>query len=92
MRTSNDEFKNGLLWNGYDYDRQAWVVDGIYQDCGHPSYMKAQQCCEAHELAGRSVEHPTHTEDCLDANDDTSVFKGRCICPKADGGNAEKVA
>lgn len=23
-----------------------------------------------------------HTEDCLDANDDTSVEKGRCICPK----------
>lgn len=23
-----------------------------------------------------------HTEDCLDANDDTSVFKGKCICPK----------
>lgn len=23
-----------------------------------------------------------HTEDCLDANDDTSVLKGKCICPK----------
>jgi hypothetical protein len=22
----------------------------------------------------------THTEDCLDANDDTSVFHGKCIC------------
>lgn len=22
-----------------------------------------------------------HTEDCLDANDDTSVLKGKCICP-----------
>jgi len=20
----------------YDYDNQAWVVDGTYQDCGHP--------------------------------------------------------
>ncbi len=25
----------------------------------------------------------THTEDCMDANDDTSVLKGRCICPKS---------
>lgn len=24
-----------------------------------------------------------HTEDCLDANDDTSVLKGQCICPKS---------
>jgi len=23
-----------------------------------------------------------HTDDCLDANDDTSVLKGKCICPK----------
>lgn len=23
-----------------------------------------------------------HTQDCLDANDDTSVLKGKCICPK----------
>lgn len=22
----------------------------------------------------------THSEDCLDANDDTSVLKGKCIC------------
>lgn len=27
-------------------------------------------------------DNQTHTEDCMDANDDTSVFKGRCICPK----------
>lgn len=24
-----------------------------------------------------------HNEDCLDANDDTSVLKGKCICPKS---------
>jgi hypothetical protein len=23
-----------------------------------------------------------HTEDCQDANDDTSVLKGKCICPE----------
>jgi len=34
-RTSNDEYKNGLLFNGYDYTRQAWVVDGLYVACGH---------------------------------------------------------
>ena len=20
----------------YDYDNQAWIIDGIYQDCAHP--------------------------------------------------------
>ncbi len=20
----------------YDYDNQAWIVDGVYRDCGHP--------------------------------------------------------
>lgn len=30
---------------------------------------------------GNSVKRPKHTEDCVDANDDTSVFKGKCICP-----------
>ena len=27
----------------YDYDNQAWIVDGVYQDCGHPESM-ATEC------------------------------------------------
>ena len=23
----------------YDYDNQAWIVDGVYQDCKHPERM-----------------------------------------------------
>lgn len=23
----------------YDYDRQAWVIDGLYVDCAHPEDM-----------------------------------------------------
>ncbi len=38
-RTSNDEYRNGLLFNGYDYTRQAWVKDGLYVRCGHPESM-----------------------------------------------------
>ncbi len=26
----------------------------------------------------------THTEDCIDANDDTSVLKGKCTCKMSD--------
>ena len=38
-RTSNDQYRNGLLFNGYDYTRQAWVKDGFYVRCGHPESM-----------------------------------------------------
>lgn len=53
-RTSASQFKNGLLWNGYDYDKQAWVLKGIYQDCGHPETMHPD-CCNAHQIAGQAV-------------------------------------
>jgi hypothetical protein len=36
-----------------------------------------QQIYDAIELKKKH-----HTEDCLNANDDTSVLKGKCICPK----------
>jgi hypothetical protein len=34
-RTSQDEYRNGILFNGYDYTRQCWVVNGLYVGCGH---------------------------------------------------------
>lgn len=37
MRTSVNQITDtGILVNGFDYKNQAWVIDGIYQDCGHP--------------------------------------------------------
>ena len=37
---------------GYDYTNQAWVVDGVYQDCGHPNV----DCgCFAREHKGQPV-------------------------------------
>jgi hypothetical protein len=38
-RQSSDEYKNNLLFNGYDYRAQAWVVNGQYIRCGHPETM-----------------------------------------------------
>lgn len=54
MRTSNDEIKDGKLWNGYDYERQAWVVNGRYIRCGHPETMDCQCYGKKHE--GEKVE------------------------------------
>jgi hypothetical protein len=26
----------------YDYDNQAWIINGVYQDCNHPESMDCQ--------------------------------------------------
>lgn len=36
-RTSINQYNDqGQLINGYDYEKQCWVIDGVIQDCGHP--------------------------------------------------------
>jgi hypothetical protein len=34
----------------YDYERQAWVVNGRYQDCCHPGDMKCRCYGRRHAL------------------------------------------
>jgi hypothetical protein len=49
-RTSNDEFdENGRLINGYDYAKQAWVLNGRYVRCGHPDNMDCKCYGRIHE-------------------------------------------
>jgi hypothetical protein len=37
MRTTSNQITDeGTLVNGFDYNNQAWVLGGVYQDCGHP--------------------------------------------------------
>lgn len=38
-RMSNDQYIDGRLYNGYDYQHQAWVLRGVYVECGHPESM-----------------------------------------------------
>lgn len=36
-RTSTNQLSaDGILINGFDYENQAWVINGVYMDCGHP--------------------------------------------------------
>ena len=49
------EIREGHVWNGFDYSLQVWVVDGIFQDCGHPEGMKKENCCNGQRLAGRRI-------------------------------------
>lgn len=40
-RISSNQTKEGKLVNGFDYENQAWVINGKYVDCGH---LKNQAC------------------------------------------------
>jgi len=71
MRTSTDQLKNGIVWNGFDYTLQVWVLEGIIQNCGHPQNMsKGHGCCNARTLHGRKISetqgHEVRSWNCTD--------------------------
>ena len=49
MKKSNNETVCDRLINGYDYDNQAWVKDGLYVRCGHPENMDCGCYGKEHE-------------------------------------------
>ena len=53
-RTSTNEYQEGRLINGYDYYRQAWVVNGRYVRCGHPEEMDCK--CYGRLYQGKMTE------------------------------------
>ena len=57
MRYSNDEIKDGFVWEGFDYALQVWVRKGVVEPCGHPDWMRAEgkTCCHAYQLAGKLI-------------------------------------
>ena len=57
-RASNNEYRDGRLVNGYDYDNQAWVADGRYVRCGHPESMTCG--CYGRQYEGVAV-RPLYT-------------------------------
>jgi hypothetical protein len=48
-RTSQDEIRDGVLVNGFDYEHQAWVREGKYMRCGHPETMQCGCYGREHE-------------------------------------------
>ena len=49
-RESSDELApDGTILNGYDYDKQAWVINGRYSPCAHPDAMKCDCYGKAHQ-------------------------------------------
>ncbi|HXH21866.1 MAG TPA: hypothetical protein VNN10_07535 [Dehalococcoidia bacterium] len=55
-RLSSDELRDGHVFNGFDYNIQVWVVEGIIRSCGHPAWMRAGvPCCSAYRYAGQPI-------------------------------------
>ena len=56
-RLSGDEIRFGRVWNGFDYELQVWIANGIIQRCEHPQTMRSdgKPCCNAYRLAGQSI-------------------------------------
>ncbi len=54
MRTSNDQYRAGQLHNGFDYDLQCWVVNGLVVRCGHPDTMQCR--CNGKLYEGTKIE------------------------------------
>jgi hypothetical protein len=38
--STNQYTQEGKLLNGFDYENQAWVINGKYERCGHPDSME----------------------------------------------------
>jgi len=54
-RLSTDQYINGQLVNGFDYDLQVWVIDGVIQDCGHPDSMRCASYCNQRKYHGMKL-------------------------------------
>ncbi len=56
-RLSSDELRLGRVFNGFDYQIQVWVVDGLIRGCAHPARMRSAgvPCCNAYRYAGQPI-------------------------------------
>lgn len=74
--------------NGYDYENQAWVVDGLYQQCGHPGedcdcYWRQRTVPSVETLRKIQIQNGEHfkTEHCA-----PFIVEGACaVCGVAQG-------
>ena len=60
MRQSGNEYRDGQLWNGFDYENQAWVEAGRYVRCGHPEGMGCR--CYGRRYEGETVRRTVREE------------------------------
>lgn len=49
MRMGQNEIIDDKVYNGFDYEHQAWVMNGKYVKCGHPDSMECGCYGKDHE-------------------------------------------
>ena len=59
-RESSDELAaDGTILNGFDYNVQVWVVNGVIPTCSHPARMRlfagGEPCCNAWRYADYQI-------------------------------------
>lgn len=55
MRYNRNQYRNGQLQNGYDYDVRVWVSEGHIVDCGHDACGEDGFPCNAHRYVGERI-------------------------------------
>lgn len=55
-RLSSDEIRNGRVYNGYDYQLQVWVVNGIITDTGQGGRLAGQSIYDQPNAEYREIE------------------------------------
>jgi len=58
MRESTDEIKNQAVWNGFDYNLQVWVKNGVCQTVGAGSDQYCGRLIkevEGHQVKGEEI-------------------------------------
>lgn len=53
MRYNNNENKNGIVKNGFDYDLQVWIKNYIILLCGHKKDFICN--CNGKKFVGRDI-------------------------------------
>jgi len=61
-RQSKDQVTFGRVWNGYDYNLQVWVKEGVVVPCHHPAKARTASgqhegffCCAGYLFGGMSI-------------------------------------
>ena len=56
-RLSGDEIKDGVVFNGFDYELQVWVEDGKVLRCGHKFDIDSVMgwCCNGARYEGQEI-------------------------------------
>ena len=56
MRQSRDEYRDGRVYNGYDYTLQVWVNHGRIVPCGHNHQAsEGHITCNGFQLANMDI-------------------------------------